>query len=335
MSFRLGGSDGVSIEAEKWITAFRELDHDVTTLAGEGNPDILLSELAIGATKAPEPRDIHRVIDSADLVVVENFVSLPLNRPARDVLYEALGGHRALFRHHDLPWQRESWVPDDTPRSEELWFHVTINDLSRRELEIRGIPSVTIRNSFDCNPDLGRRDIARRSIGVTNERVALLATRAIPRKNVAAALDFAASIDGVLWLLGPSEDGYESTLMSLLASSTVEVRRGLPDGLTIHDAYAACDAVVMPSTWEGFGNPVLESVTHRRPLAAYPYPVLEEIRSFGFQFFGLHETDAVLGIIENPLDGFFDDNLAVAREHFNVTSLPQQLSDLLGLVGLS
>ena len=75
------------------------------------------------------------------------------------------------------------------------------------------------------------------------------------------------------------------TTRELARTRHVARRRGLPEGLDIHDAYAASDLVVMPSTWEGFGNPVLESVTHRRPLAVYPYPVLEEIRLVRISFF--------------------------------------------------
>jgi glycosyltransferase involved in cell wall biosynthesis len=329
VSFRLGGTDGVSIEAAKWIEAFRQLGHHVTTLAGEGTADLVMPELAIRATTAPSLEDVSRIIDDAELVIVENFVSLPLNVPARDVLYRALEEHRALFRHHDLPWQREQWRSEEAPRDEAHWRHVTISDLSRRELAERGVSAITIRNSFDCDPPVGRRDATRHALGLGSERLALMPTRAIPRKNVEGAIAFAEAADAVLWLLGPAEDGYGPTLEALTAKAHVRVLAGLPVGFDVHDAYAASEVVVMPSTWEGFGNPVLESVTHRRPLAVYPYPVLREIKSFGFHFFDLLDVDAIKTFLMNPDDELFEHNAAIARAHFNVAGLPGRLAPLL------
>jgi glycosyltransferase involved in cell wall biosynthesis len=132
-----------------------------------------------------------------------------------------------------------------------------------------------------------------------------------------------------LWLLGPSEDGYGPQLDQILANTNVEVRRGLTAGQTVHDAYAACDLVVVPSKWEGFGNPVLESVTHRRPLAVYPYPVLHEIESFGFEFFHLDDVTRILEYVRNPDEELLERNLFIAREHFNVATLPSRLSQFL------
>ena len=85
----------------------------------------------------------------------------------------------------------------------------------------------------------------------------------------------------------------------------------------------------MPSTWEGFGNPVLESVTHRRPLALNPYPVAREITSFGFSFFALDDVESIGAFLERPDEGMYDVNLAVARQHFNLDLLPQRLERLL------
>src|SRR6202167_6098477 len=271
VSFRLGGTDGVAIESAKWLSALTTLGHRVRTIAGEGDADVIVPSLAIDATTATSRHELKVAIGDADLVIVENLVSLPLNPEARD----------AVFHHHDLPWQRPHLAQLEGPRDAPLWHHVTINELSRLELLERGIDAVTIMNSFDCEPPRGHRDATRLGLDLEGETLVVMPSRALPRKNVEGALGLCEALGAVFWLLGPAEDGYEATLDGLLAASSVEVRRGLRDGVDIHDAYAASDLVVMPSTWEGFGNPVLESVTHHRPLAVYPYPVLDEIVSFG------------------------------------------------------
>ncbi len=335
VSFRLGGTDGVSIEAEKWIRAFRALGHDVTTLAGEGHADVIMPELAIRAARAPDLHDLSLALESADLVVVENLTSLPLNVAARDALYRVLEGRRALFRHHDLAWQRPSSIDNDAPRNGANWSHVTINDLSRRELAERGVSAVTIRNTFDCDPPKGRRKLARSALRVGDDDTLLLfPTRAIPRKNIAGALTLAESLDAVLWLLGPPEDGYDEALSELVANSHARVVSGLSDGLDIHDAYAGADLVVVPSTWEGFGNPVLESVTHHRPLAVYPYPVLEEIVAFGFRFFAFEDVGPMSSFVKEPDERLLERNASIAREHFNIVDLPMKLRPVLEALGV-
>ncbi|MHB1208959.1 MAG: glycosyltransferase [Acidimicrobiales bacterium] len=329
LSFRLGASDGVSIESAKWIAALRQLGHDVRTIAGDGVADVILDGLAIEATSPPSRDELRAAVDESDLIIVENLVSLPLNVRARDVVYQVLHERRAILHHHDLAWQRAHLAHLEGPRDEPLWRHVTINDLSRRELLDRGIEAVTIMNSFDCDPPHGDRSRARPPACSSDERLVLLPTRAIARKNIQGALDLCASLNATLWILGPAEDGYEPELDRVLSASKVTTVRGLAPEFSIHDAYAAADLVVMPSTWEGFGNPVLESVTHRRPLALNPYPVAREIAAFGFTFFDLSDVEALDSFLDHPDDAFFEGNLEIARKFFNVVDLPERLAALL------
>ena len=333
VSYRLGGGDGVAIESAKWIEALQRLGHEVLTVAGEGRADVLVDGLALDDDHGPDPRDLD-VLDGVDLTIVENVASLPLNASARDVLYDVLDSRHALFHHHDLSWQRPHLAHLEGPRDAPTWSHVTINELSRRELAERGIAASTLYNSFDCDPPPGRRDVARASLGVTG-RLALVPTRALARKNIAGALGLCEALGATLWLLGPAEDGYEEELANLLARAKVPViHRGL-DEFSIDDAYGACDVVVVSSTWEGFGNPVLESVTHARPLALYPYPVAREIRAFGFRFFDLAETSALASFLESPEESLHAANLALARRHFNLADLPTRLAGLLAAHGIS
>ena len=335
VSYRLGGGDGVAIESAKWIAALESLGHEVTTLAGEGRADHLIAGLSLSDDHGPTSRDLE-VLARVDLTIVENVASLPLNPSARDALYAALAGRRAIFHHHDLPWQRPHLAHLEGPRDESGWLHVTINELSRRQLAERGILATTMYNSFDCDPPAGQRHETRERLDVArDERLVLLPSRALVRKNVPGAIRLCEELGATLWLLGPAEDGYGDELTRVLARSTAHVlHRGL-EGASIHDAYAACDAVVMSSTWEGFGNPVLESVTHRRPLALHPYPVAEEIRGVGFTFFDLGDVAGLSAFLDEPDEGVVDANLALARRHFNLANLPGALEGLLASAGVT
>lgn len=329
VSFRLGGTDGVAIESAKWTSALSTLGHHVRTVAGNGVADVIVPSLAINATTSVSVQELEEAFGDADVVIVENLVSLPLNPVARDTLYLVLEGRKAILHHHDLAWQRPQLAHLEGPRTNPLWRHVTINQLSRLELLERGIDAETIMNSFDCEPPRGRRDATRLSLAIDRQTLVVMPSRALPRKNVEGAIALCEALDAVFWLLGPAEDGYEETLTSLIDATRIDVRRGLPDGVDIHDAYAASDLVVMPSTWEGFGNPVVESVTHRRPLALYPYPVACEIIDFGFRFFDLGDVAAITSFLERPDYDLYAHNLSIALEHFNVAALPTRLGELL------
>src|SRR5439155_4799394 len=109
-------------------------------IAGEGIADRLVPTLAIDSAEKASPGEIKEALDGADVVVVENACSLPLNPSVNDALADALRGRAAILHHHDLPWQRERFAGiGDMPADDPHWLHVTINDLSRRQLAERGI----------------------------------------------------------------------------------------------------------------------------------------------------------------------------------------------------
>ncbi|HEX2040558.1 MAG TPA: glycosyltransferase [Acidimicrobiales bacterium] len=329
LSFRLGGPDGVSVEAAKWQWALGRLGFDVTTVAGEGTADVLLPGLAIDAGASPRREEVAAALEDVDVVVVENLCSLPLNPEAARVVASVLRGRRAVLHHHDLPWQRERFAHLPPPPDDPAWVHVTVNDLSRRQLAAHGIGAVTIRNAFDPDPFPGERGTTRKTLEVADDDVLVVQpTRAIARKGVPTALALAEALDAAYWLVGPVEEGYGDELAALLRRTKVRVLRGLPTG-QVADAYAAADVVAFPSTWEGFGNPVIESALHRRPLAVRRYPVAEELAAFGFRWFDAGEPTAVRAWLDAPDESLLDHNRAVARTHFSLHDLPGRIAAVL------
>jgi mannosylglucosylglycerate synthase len=350
LSFRLGGSDGVAVEADKWQRALGELGFDTYSVAGSGPVDVTVPGLAIDAAEVPTRSEVDGALARADLVVVENLLSLPLNQAAWSVVADALAHRAAVLHHHDLPWQRARFAGHAGPPVDACWRHVTINELSRRELAARGIAATTIYNSFVMPSDEPVTTVAnpsrtpaamavRRSFGIgPDQRIVLQPTRALARKNVGAALACAAALGATYWLLGPAEDGYGPELDRLIAGATCPVVRGVPElgsgsgpggAMHIDDAYRACDVVALPSTWEGFGNPSLESVTHRRPLIVGPYPVADELASFGFEWFGLDAMAELDAWLSDPDVGLLERNLVVARRHFDVADLARRIGAVL------
>jgi len=331
VSFRLGGPDGVSVEAAKWATSLRRLGWATRTIAGAGAADHVVPGLGLEPDDqaGPDPDELAACLRRTDVTIVENLCSLPLNPVAAARVAEALRGRPALLHHHDLPWQRARFrdgadnVPDDP-----AWRHVTINDLSRDQLADRGIKAVTIRNAFDVDASPGDRDRARHALDVLpNERLVLQPTRAIPRKNIPAAIAVAEAVGATFWLLGPAEEGYDDELARLITMARTRVIHG---GVgSVEDAYAASDLVTFPSLWEGFGNPVVESAIYRRPLAIGDYPVSHELRRFGFRWLPAADLAAAQRWFEEPDLDLLDHNHAVAQRWFSLDVLDASLADVL------
>ncbi len=349
ISYRLGGADGVAVEARKWEWALRELGFDVRRVAGELDDglrpdDTWLPFLAIDPVdgSAPDPGALAAAIVGADLVIVENLCSLPINPDAASLAASVLDEHRGrvVFHHHDLPWQRAGLhTPENIPPHRDDSLHVTINDHSRVQLENRGFTAVTLRNAFELDPRRGDRDATRAEFGFApNDLVLLQPTRAIPRKNIPAAIAFAADLARRepgrslrLWITGPAEDGYDDVFARLVADSDVPVTVGR--ATSAPDAYAAADLILFPSTWEGFGNPVIESIAHRRPIVVGSYPVLDELRAFGVRLLSIDDPATVDEWLRAPDPAVLETNVALVRPHCSLADLPQRIGGVFDAAG--
>ncbi len=332
VSFRLGGGDGVSVEAAKWSSALGLLGWSVRTVAGAGPADTVLEGLAIDAGVPPTAGEVEDALAGADLVVVENLCSLPLNPGAAATVAAACRGRPTLLHHHDLAWQRPHLAHLPAPPDDPAWAHVTINELSRRQLAQHGIRATTVYNAFEADPAPGDRAGTRTRLGVDDDTTLLVQpTRALARKNIAGALALCEAVGGTYWLLGPAEDGYGPELERLVAGAACPVLRGSPPGgCSVADAYGACDVVLLPSLWEGFGNPSVESATFGRPLAIGPYPVATELAAFGFRWFDATDPAELGAWLRAPDEELLAHNHEVASTHFNLADLPGRLARVLG-----
>ncbi len=144
LSMRLGARDGVSVEARKWESVYRDLGYEVHLIAGHMpssktsstvipllaflHPEIVsLAERAFDrelTTKQAQglrqriddlavqiERCLHEVITERGISIlsIENALAIPLNLPLGLALHRLIAESRipSIAHHHDLYWERE------------------------------------------------------------------------------------------------------------------------------------------------------------------------------------------------------------------------------------
>lgn len=343
VSFRFGPSDGVSVVARNWADALSGMGFEVDWVAGDVEPDwtderplTLVDGLGIDAGFPPDPDELAAALAGSDLVVVENLCTIPLNPGASTAVADALRGRPAIMHHHDPPWQRDHFAHvTNLPPDDDRWLHVTINDLTRRQMAERSITATTIRNGFGTNPPGGDRQSTRERLGLSADDLLVVhPVRAIPRKAVGRAVAIAEELDATYWLLGPAEDGYGPELARELAAARCPVIHApLADRA---DIYAAADVVAFPSTWEGFGNPPVEASLAMRPVVVGGYPVVHELKGLGFSWFDADDLGSLRAWLVSPPDSREDllaANRAVAVRELSLDRMADRLESLLFTAG--
>lgn len=345
----------MSVVAATWADILADLGFAVVTVAGEGPVDRRVPALAIGAP-APaggsgpghnEALDaaVAAALGDADLVVVENLCTIPLNLPAALSVGRVLAGRRALFHHHDPPWQRAEWAHvDELPLRggdgrgdagpDGPWRHVTINAFTTADFAERDIPATCIYNGFAPPPPANaqRRAGLRAALAVGDDELLVAhPVRAIPRKRVDRAIALCEAIGATYWLWGPPEFGFAHELDHLVANANCRVLRTPPPDADA--GYEACDLVVFPSDWEGFGNPPVEAALRGIPAAVGPYPVGTELAALGFTWLDAGDPEAVAAALRTPDLASLERNQSLAQRWFGVDRVADDLATLLGAAG--
>jgi glycosyltransferase involved in cell wall biosynthesis len=141
---RFAGTDGVSLEADKWADVLREMGHDVYYFAGMvdrppdksrvvaeaffGHPDIAsINEVVFGSSgSSGRPPQVSSRIEQMtahlkeqlsafvsdfdlDMLLPENALAIPMHLPLGLAITQLAGesGMPVLAHHHDLPWERQ------------------------------------------------------------------------------------------------------------------------------------------------------------------------------------------------------------------------------------
>ena len=329
VSFRLGLTDGVSVVAGHWQRAVESMGFETLTIAGEGPVDRTVAGLELGATNPPDVDAVREALADADVIVVENLCTIPLNLPAARAVAEVCAGRPTVMHHHDPPWQRAHFAHiTELPADDPAWRHVTINDLTRDQFRERGLDAVRIYNGFPTETHAGTAPHVRAMLDIAPDEVVLAhPVRAIARKDVPRAVAIAEELDATYWLWGPAEDGYDDELRRVLGNARCRVVHRAPDVDPI-DLFRASTAVLFPSTWEGFGNPPVEAAMHDLPAAVGPYPVADELRALGFRWFPTDDSAPLGRFLANPDPDLLAHNRQVARTHLSLEAMTDALRAL-------
>jgi len=407
ISTRLNGTDGVSLEVEKWAKVLHRMGHELFYCAGELGgyaangtliPQLhfdhqsitLLSRYAFGQeagsrdgeklagqiyARADEIRAPLRHFIRANrlnVIVVENALTIPMNLPLGVALTGLIAelGLNTIAHHHDFFWERQRYQSNtildmlDTafPAKLPTIQHVTINSIAQRRLkDRRGIGSVVIPNVHDfATPPPGldgyNRDF-REVLGLAADDLFILQpTRVIQRKGIEMAIELThrlalphahlfithrAHDEGLeYWHWLKREAGVMRVNLQLI-DHLIATERGKANGHKIYslwDAYPHADLITYPSTYEGFGNALLEAIYFKRLIVVNRYPVYNaDIGPLGFEFIELdgfvdsqaiEKTKTLLSDSEQVRQ-IVDKNYAIAQEHFSLEVLARKLKEVL------
>jgi glycosyltransferase involved in cell wall biosynthesis len=322
---------------------------------------------------------IYRFVDyfDIDILVPQNALTIPMHVPLGLAITEFLGETQmpAIAHHHDFYWERtrfsnsaaRDYLDMAFPPSLPNICHVVINRAAEQSLSLRkGVGSTLIPNVFNFEapapePDDFSADV-REQIGLAKDDIFVLQpTRLVPRKGIEHAIKLVGALkDPRCKLVISHEAGdegfeYKSLLAELAEEEGVDirfvsdrvgdVRRFDGQGrkiYTLWDLYPHADLVTYPSTYEGFGNALLEAIHFKKPVVVNRYSIfVEDIEPKGFRFAVMdgfvsrqvvRDVHRILSDEEHRTQ-MVEHNYKIASKHYGYTFLTDSLLALLYRVG--
>ncbi len=313
-----------------------------------------------------------------DLLIPQNCLAIPMHVPLGIALTEFLSETRmpAIAHHHDFYWERTRFSVNCIPEYLDMSFppklgnmrDVVINQEAQEQLALRkGSASLVIPNVFDFeNPpkqvDKYSSDV-REELGLSEDDFFILQpTRVVPRKGIEQAIKLVSLLKDPRCKLVISheagDEGYEylgmleqlakeeSVDMRVVADRVGEVRHRDSEGrkiYTLWDLYHHADFVTYPSTYEGFGNALLEAIYFRKPVLINRYSIfVQDIEPKGFRLLTMDGfvtptiARQVRQILTDPdlRNEIVNHNYEVARQFYSYSTIRSNLrafiADLTG-----
>jgi glycosyltransferase involved in cell wall biosynthesis len=199
--------------------------------------------------------------------------------------------HPEYFRWFDLPfWRLLLWASARRSRGLISVSQATHDDLKR----YYGADSVVIHHGVEQ----GFFDIAERR---EPKDYLLCVSTLHPHKNLERLIRVHASMPNAPELVITGLRGFAAEQLEKSAGARVRLTGWIPRA-ELYELFRCARAFVYPSTFEGFGMPVLEAMAAGVPVACSDIPPLREIAEGTAVFFDPQEDAAMLHAIERVLE---------------------------------
>ena len=329
-------------------------------------------ENSIQDNKNKIKEEMYKFVDlyNIEILIIENAMAIPVNIPLGLAVKELLEETKmpSIAHNHDFYWERDKYTSINCVQDylDEAFpvtgldnlKHVVINTKGYNHLKDKlGQESDIVFNVGDFQREpfdtpLDKISEIRRDAGIANDEFFFLhPVRIIRRKNIEASIDFLCLWNKLhpgkkskLVLSHPEmEDHYFKFLKNYAAAKDVEISfigfKVSYGKYNLEDVYNASDFVFFTSTYEGFGNALIEAVYFKKPVLVYKYEVfVEDIEPTGAEFITMDSSGVteetvkqVDDLLHNPeeMDRIVNKNFDIFAKNFSYRYLEKVLTEVL------